>query len=112
MYVEAPCSATDADGVFPASLRITTPSARSNDWGVSSARFGRVGAYVSVNCHVDSHDGFESVVDTHAVWQQVIREEASHHVVLISDDDPDWFKEQFDGAFRALDPTFGLGRVS
>lgn len=62
--------------------------------------------YLHVNSSVESRKTLESIVDTHAEWGSMIRDNAAKHVVVVSDDDDDWTAEQFNTAFLALDPRF------
>jgi hypothetical protein len=61
--------------------------------------------YDSVNCHVDSHNAFQQILDTYPVYQPSLRSSARKHVVVISDDDSNLSASQFDTTFRGLDST-------
>jgi hypothetical protein len=59
----------------------------------------------SINCHVDSTDAWESIIDTFPLYQDFLRPEATKHVVVITDDSSDMAVNAFDSAFRALNPA-------
>jgi len=64
-------------------------------------------ALLHVNQHVDSHDALVRIVSAYPLYQQVLRPNASKHIVVISDDDSD---DMSAGKFHALvssaDPSF------
>ena len=62
--------------------------------------------YLHVDSSVESRKTLESIVDTHAQWSGMIRDNAAKHVVVVSDDNDDWTAEEFNTAFLALDARF------
>ena len=62
--------------------------------------------FLHVDERVGSHDAWQVLVQTHAQWAGSMREESSKHVVVVSDDDPNWSDDQFNTAFLALDPSY------
>ena len=62
--------------------------------------------FLHVDERVGSHDAWQRLVGTHDQWADSMREESSKHVVIVSDDDPNWTDDQFNTAFLALDPSY------
>jgi hypothetical protein len=63
--------------------------------------------YRHVDQHVDSHDAFEQIVNTYDLYKDVLRPEASKHVLVITDDTPGTMTAAaFDAALKAKDPMW------
>ncbi len=67
--------------------------------------------YWRVNNWVGSHSALQRVVDHYPDYAPTIRDSASTHVVVITDDDSDWTAAAFDQAFKALNPKFADYRL-
>ena len=63
-------------------------------------------AFLHVDQRVGSHDAWELVITTHAEWSDVTREEASTHLVVVTDDTSDLGVDAFDTSFLMLDPSY------
>jgi hypothetical protein len=60
--------------------------------------------YTHVDQHVDSHDALDLIISTYPQYQQVLRPEASKHVLVITDDTPEVMSSAaFDTALKNLD---------
>lgn len=62
--------------------------------------------YRHVDEKVGSHDALELLLDTHDQWQGSIRANSVKHVIVVSDDESELGADDFDQAFRALDPSY------
>lgn len=62
--------------------------------------------FTHVDRRVDSHNAWENVLDTYPQWANVMRPEASTHLVVVTDDTSNLPLANFDPAFRALNPNF------
>lgn len=60
--------------------------------------------FLHVDQHVDSHDAFARILGRYDDYKQLLRFDASKHVVVITDDDANLGATQFDAEFRAKDP--------
>ena len=67
---------------------------------------GNPPALLHVDQHVDSHDALARILQTYDLYKQVLRPEASKHIVVISDDDSDMDALTFDTIVKAEDPSF------
>jgi hypothetical protein len=59
-----------------------------------------------VDREVGSNDAWANLLDTHAQWAPMWREESSKHIVVVTDDESEMDWEDFDEQFRALDPSY------
>lgn len=60
-----------------------------------------------VDQHVDSHDALQRILQRYPDYQQVLRPDASKHIVVISDDDAEDISAlEFDAIVRGADPSF------
>lgn len=62
--------------------------------------------FTHVDEKVESHDAWDVLVDSYAQWSGVLRDNASTHVVIVTDDDNNTSLTDFDTAFQALNPNF------
>lgn len=62
--------------------------------------------YLHLSTRVPSTKGLRWIVENYSDYQQMLRDDATRHVVVISDDGDEWTSSQFDSALRALDPGF------
>lgn len=62
--------------------------------------------FTHVDDRVASHDAWDVLVDTYDQWSSVLRDNASTHVVIVTDDDNNTSLTDFDTAFQALNPNF------
>lgn len=60
--------------------------------------------FLHIEHGVGSNDALEKLLQYHDDWKDQMRPEARKHVVVVSDDNSDLGAEDFDAAFRALDP--------
>jgi hypothetical protein len=63
-------------------------------------------AYLHISTRVPSTKGLQWIVNNYPAYENMLRDNAVRHVVVISDDGDDWSSSQFDTALRALDPGF------
>ncbi len=64
-------------------------------------------ALLHVDKHVDSHDALVRILNAYPMYQQVLRPNASKHVVVISDDDSDDMSAStFHAYVTTADPSF------
>lgn len=68
-------------------------------------------SYWRVGNWVGSHSALARVVQHYPDYASTIRDNASTHVVVITDDDSDWTAAQFDTDFRNLNPKFADYRL-
>lgn len=64
--------------------------------------------FTHVDERVGSHDAWERVLATHNEWANVMRPEASKHLVVVTDDTSNMPMIEFDAAFKALNPNYAL----
>ena len=62
--------------------------------------------FTHVDQEVDSHNAWQRVLQTYPQWSNVMRPEASTHLVVVTDDTSNTPLADFDPAFRALNPNF------
>jgi hypothetical protein len=63
--------------------------------------------YTHVNQEVASHDALDLIISTYPQYSQVLRPQATKHVLVITDDTPAAMSTaQFDAALKALDPMW------
>lgn len=62
--------------------------------------------FTHVNQSVGSHNAWQMVLNTHAQWAGAIREEATKHIVVVTDDTSNITWNSFDAQFQALDPSY------
>jgi hypothetical protein len=62
--------------------------------------------FLHVDREVGSNDAWASLLETHAQWAQMWREESSKHIVVVTDDSSDMGWMQFEQQFLALDPSY------
>ncbi|MEM6992637.1 MAG: hypothetical protein AAF721_19140 [Myxococcota bacterium] len=67
--------------------------------------------YWRVDNWVGSHSALARVVQHYPDYAPTLRDNASTHIVVITDDDSDWNALQFDGMFKALNPKFADYRL-
>lgn len=60
--------------------------------------------FLHIEHGVGSNDALEKLLEYHDDWKGQMRPEARKHVVVVSDDNSELGAEDFDAAFRALDP--------
>jgi hypothetical protein len=62
--------------------------------------------FLHINDGVGSNNALEKLLDHHADWKDQMRQGASKHIVVVSDDNSDLGANAFDAAFKALDPSY------
>jgi hypothetical protein len=62
--------------------------------------------FLSLSCHVDSHDAFDKILDLYDVYRTSLRPNASRHVIVITDDSPDLGSGEFDTQVKQTDASF------
>ena len=62
--------------------------------------------FTHVDRRVASHNPWEVLLDSHGQWANVMRPDASTHIVVVTDDTSDMPLIEFDAAFKALNPNY------
>lgn len=62
--------------------------------------------FLHIDQKIGSSNALQQLLDHHDAWKGQMRPDARKHIVVVSDDNSDLGAEDFDAAFKALDPTY------
>lgn len=62
--------------------------------------------FLHLNQGVGSNNALQRLLELHDDWKAQMRPDASKHIVVVSDDNSDLGANDFDAAFKALDPGY------
>jgi hypothetical protein len=64
--------------------------------------------YLGVNVNIDSNDALRKLVEQYPAYQSFLRPGSIKHIVVVTDDESDWSKAQFETTLAGLtNPGFG-----
>ena len=67
--------------------------------------------YTHIGQGIGSNNALSQLVNLHGQWQAAMREEASKHIVIVTDDNSSMSAANFDSAFTGLDPSYADYRL-
>lgn len=62
--------------------------------------------YTHIDQSVDSNNALQILLERHADWAPVMRQGASKHIIVVTDDQSDMSASDFASAWAALDPSY------
>ncbi len=75
--------------------------------GNCPAKDTKLPTFLHINDEVGSTNPLPKLLEHHPEWKDSMRPTAAKHVVVVSDDNSEIGANDFDAAFKALDPSYG-----